>query len=72
MENPLTISIPWHTLVTLTFYVIVMIYALFTLIFLYHWQNYSVSKIATSQTYIAYFIISLPLIGLMGLALLAL
>lgn len=71
MENPISINLPWSTLITLLFYVLVFAYTLFTIIFIYHWQNYSVSVEATTQTYIAYFIISLPLIGLMGLALLA-
>ena len=72
MENPIAILIPWKTIVALSFYVLLMIYTLFTIILLYHWQNYSVSKSATTQTYVAYFTISLPLVGLMALASLAL
>jgi len=72
MENQFALTIPWKTVLSLTFYVLLLIYAIFTIVLLYHWQNYSVSKAATTQTYVAYFTISLPLLGLMALAALAL
>lgn len=72
MENLPALNLPIQTLATLAFYLFAIIYIIFTTIFYYHWQSYSTSKSATITTYIAYFGITLPLLGIMGLALLAL
>ena len=70
MENIPSFSIPLDLITTVIFYVMVIIYMIFTIIFYYHWQNYSVEKSATMQTYLAYFVITLPLLALMGLSIL--
>jgi prolipoprotein diacylglyceryltransferase len=44
------------------FYLIMIIFAIFSAILMYHWQSYSSSKIVTTQTYIAYALLSTPLI----------
>lgn len=72
MENLAPLMIPLETIVTLTFYFFIVVYAIFSTIFFYHWQSYSTNKAATTATYIAYFGISLPLLGLMGMATLTL
>lgn len=67
MDNPVAVSIPVDLLVQFSFLVFVIIYVVFTVVLYYHWQNYSVDKTATLQTYFAYFIITLPLLAIMGL-----
>ena len=70
MENIPSLSLPLDVITTIVFYVAVIIYVIFTIIFYYHWQNYSVDSSATIQTYLAYFIITIPLLVLMGLSVL--
>lgn len=71
MQNLPHITFPLHSITLLAFYLLVISYTVFTIIFYYHWQNYSISKSATVQTYIAYFGISLPLLAIMGLSVLS-
>ncbi len=70
MENIPSLPIPVDLITTIIFLVSVIIYVIFTIIFYYHWQNYSVDKTATIQTYFAYFMITVPLLALMGLSVL--
>jgi len=72
MENLPHLILPTKTIVTLVFYLFLIVYATFTVVFYYHWQNYSMNKGATTATHIAYFGITIPLLALMGLSLLAL
>lgn len=72
MENLPHYILPIKTIATLVCYTFIIIYAVFTVVFYYHWQNYSMNRSATSATYIAYFGITIPLLALMGLAVLAL
>jgi hypothetical protein len=72
MENLPHLILPIKTIVTLMYYAFVIIYAIFTVVFYYHWQHYSMSRGATASTYIAFFGITIPLLALMGLAILAL
>jgi hypothetical protein len=53
----------------LIFYVLLIIYLIFSVIFYYHWQSYATDQKVTTQTYIAYAIVSLPLLIIMGLSL---
>jgi hypothetical protein len=69
MENIPQFNLPWHMIVVLSFYVLIICYAVFTTIFYYHWNQYSMDRTATIQTFTAYFVISLPLIAIMGLCL---
>ncbi len=50
----------------LGFYLVAIVYAVFTAILFYHWQNYSMSAAVTLQTYIAFAVCSLPLLGIMA------
>ncbi len=70
MENIPQFDLPWHAGALVCFYLLLITYAIFTVIFYYHWNSYSMSKSATMQTFIAYFLISLPLLAIMGLSLL--
>ena len=70
MENIPSLPIPVDLITTIIFLVSVIIYVIFTIIFYYHWQNYSIDKTATIQTYFAYFMITVPLLALMGLSVL--
>lgn len=71
MENILH-ALPIKTIVTVGFYLFAIIYIVYSVIFYYHWQNYSMSKAAATATYIAYFSLTLSLLALMGISLLAL
>jgi len=70
MENIASFTVPLSAIAHITFYILVIAYAIFTVVFYYHWQNYSVDKKATLQTYLAYFVITLPLLSIMGLSML--
>ena len=70
MENIPSFSLPLSVLVHIAFYLLVIAYVIFTIVFYYHWQNYSVDKKATLQTYLAYFVITLPLLAILGLSIL--
>lgn len=59
-----TISIT--PLLQLAFYLIAIVYAVFSAILFYHWQSYSMSNAVTLQTYIAFALFSLPLFGIMA------
>jgi len=49
------------------FYLTVILYTIFSAILVYHWENYSMSRAVTVQTYIGYSLATLPLIGIMAL-----
>ena len=68
MENQIAISVPADAIVQVTFLILLIIYVVFTVIFYYHWQSYSMDKKATLQTYLAYFVITVPLLAIMGLS----
>lgn len=70
MENIASFTVPLSAIAHITFYILVIAYVIFTVVFYYHWQNYSVDKKATLQTYLAYFVITLPLLSIMGLSML--
>jgi hypothetical protein len=70
MENIASFTVPLSAIAHITFYILVIAYVIFTVVFYYHWQNYSVDKKATLQTYLAYFVITLPLLAIMGLSML--
>ena len=72
MENIPHLALPIKTFITLGFYLFTIIYIVYSVIFYYHWQQYSMSKAASTATYIAYFSITLSLLILMGLSSLAL
>jgi hypothetical protein len=53
-------------LLQIGFYLFAMMYAIFTAVLFYHWQNFSMSKTVTAQTYVAFAITSIPLLCIMG------
>ncbi len=48
------------------FYVVAIVYAIFSAVLFYHWQSYSMSSTVTMQTYLAYALCSLPLLAIMA------
>ncbi len=60
-------SIAIGPLLQLGLYLMLIIYAIFSAVVFYHWQHYSMSKTATMQTYLAYAITSIPLLGIMAI-----
>ncbi len=67
-----TFELPLAALAQGTLYILLIVYVIFTVVMYYHWQNYSMNKSVTAQTYIAYFITTLPLLAILGLSVLAL
>lgn len=65
MESPLS-SLNITTLLTASFYLLLIGYVIFSVILYYHWQSYSVNAKVTLQTYFAFFVISLPLLVIMA------
>lgn len=48
------------------FYIVLAMYVVFTIIFFYHWRQYSSNKAVTSLTFITYAITTLPVIATMA------
>lgn len=71
--EPLTtsLSVPLPTLVSLGFYCITGIYALFSIILYYHWNEYSTDAKVTFVTLTLFFVTTIPLILSLGLITLA-
>jgi hypothetical protein len=61
-------NLPLHDLVLLAFYIITAIYLLFSAVVYFHWNSYSASGAVSKFTTLAYLIITLPLLIIMGLA----
>jgi hypothetical protein len=70
MENIPAFTLPLSMLAHIAFYLLVIVYVIFTVVFYYHWQSYSMDRKATLQTYLAYFVITVPLLAIMGLSIL--
>ena len=60
-------SLPLQNLVTLGFLLTLGLYAVFSFIMYYHWNEYSVEPKMTSLTLILYFISTLPLLLILGI-----
>ncbi|MEK7638718.1 MAG: hypothetical protein AAB388_01015 [Patescibacteria group bacterium] len=65
-ELTTTLQIPVSTLVELVFYVVVGIYAIFSAILYFHWQQYASNAKVTGLTLGIYLATTVPLIILMG------
>lgn len=63
----LTLSLPLHTIVTLGFYLMAMLYIVFSTILYYHWKEYSTDAGVTRTTLILYLVTTIPLILIMGI-----
>jgi hypothetical protein len=72
MEPFLAFELPLAALAEGALYLLLIVYVIFTVVMYYHWQNYSMNKAVTAQTYIAYFVVTLPLLAILGLSVLAL
>lgn len=60
-------NVPVHEVVLATFYIVVGIYAIFSAILYYHWQEYATDTRVTAYTLITYFTTTLSLILAMGI-----
>lgn len=56
-------------ILTAGFYLLLISYVIFSVILYYHWNNYSVNDKVSLQTYLAFFVISLPLLAIMAMSL---
>ena len=67
--NP--VSLPLHTgsLLELIFYLVTFVYVAFTAVLYYHWSNYAIDKKVSNTTLTIYFILTIPLILIMGILL---
>jgi len=61
------VNFPMEDLATLTFYFVVIIYIIFTVIFYYHWNAYSSNKQVTTYTLTVYFVTTVPLLLILGI-----
>ncbi len=60
-------SIPLHTVITLGFYGAAAMYIIFTTILYFHWNEYSINDAVTKTTLILYFVITLPIMAVLGI-----
>jgi len=64
--NSLTNALPWETLSILGFYLMAIVYLIFTAILYFHWQQYSTNSAVSKTTALLYLSATLPLISIMG------
>ena len=58
-------AIPVDTVLLLSFYVLVGIYVIFSIIFHYHWRAYAIDDKVTTYTLSAYYFITVPIVLVM-------
>ncbi len=63
----LTINLPIKDLLTLCFYLVAMFYIIFSIIFYYHWREYSVDVKVTKITLIFYWTTTISLMIILGI-----
>lgn len=63
-------SLPFNTILTLVFYVTLLLYVVFSTVLYYHFSNYATDATGTKITYALYFTLTLPLIAIMGVVVL--
>lgn len=63
MEGLSPTAIPLSTLVQLGFYAVIGVYALFSIILYYHWNEYSFDAAVSRVTLILYLGLTAPLLG---------
>ena len=61
------LALPLHEMATMGFYIIAMIYIVFSAILYYHWKEYSIDDTISKITLITYLITTIPLILAMGI-----
>lgn len=60
-----SLGLPFHSIILLVLYFIIGIYAIFTAILYYHWNEYASYKKVTTYTLGLYFTTTLPLLIIM-------
>lgn len=71
MPNPLssiTNALPLDSLLVLGFYLMAIVYIIFSAILYFHWEQYSTNKAVSKTTAILYLGSSLPLITIIGIS----
>ncbi len=58
---------PLNTILIFVFYLMTGIYAVFSFVLYYHWNEYALDATVTKNTLVAYFAITLPLLLALGL-----
>lgn len=61
------LAIPLQTALTLSFYLAVAGYTIFTFVMYYHWNEYSLEGTVTKVTLIFYLLTTLPLVLCLGI-----
>lgn len=64
------LSIPIETVMLLSFYIVLGIYAIFSAILYYHWQTYATDAKVSGLTLTLFFILTVPFLVVMGIMLL--
>jgi hypothetical protein len=62
-----TVTVPLPVLAQFGFYIVTGLYAVFTMILYYHWNQYSTNAAMSRLTTVMYLIITLPLIIMIGI-----
>lgn len=68
-QNPLesiTLNASLGDVALFFFYIVLAMYVVFTIIFLYHWRQYSSNTGITTLTFVAFAITTLPVIATMA------
>lgn len=71
MTNPIALfgdTLPWVTLATLGFYLLTIVYLVFTAVLYFHWQQYSINTSISKTTALLYLCSTLPLIVILGVS----
>ncbi len=63
----ITSSFSLHTIITLGFYGASAMYIIFTNLLYFHWNQYSINDAVTKTTLILYFLITLPIMAVLGI-----
>lgn len=66
-SNVEALNLPFDTLITLSFYFVIGMYAIFSGILYYHWNAYGTDARITTLTLLIFFGTTLPLIVVMGI-----
>lgn len=66
MDTGSITTLPLAQIVTLVFYITAFVYAVFTIIFRYHWKTYSVDEKITKTTLALYYVTTIPLLLLLS------
>jgi membrane-associated HD superfamily phosphohydrolase len=68
---PLPVGFTLSNFLSISFFGLLLFYAIFTAIFFYHWRTYATNATATNTTLLVYFVVTIPLLFIMGSVVLA-